>query len=159
MGCWFASGEKISDYFHTEKSGSAPLSSPAGTPLMFRALSPPGRDPHPHPPEGLPTTGNSSWLLRQMAPWTLDTLSKTSKLDVQETCCHHNVTGTHLTRSEQSWPLLSGRRPQACWPCLCGLGHTSDACGTAGLGCDFPWLLPAQEHRSIRPVLTPRQET
>lgn len=79
--------------------------------------------------EGLPTTENSSWVLGQMAPWTLDTLSKTSKLDVQEICCHHNVTGTHLTRSEQSWPLPSGRRPQACWPCLCGLGNTSDACG------------------------------
>lgn len=155
MGCWFASGEKISDYFHTEKSGSAPLSSPAETPFMFRALSPPGRD--------LPRGPAHDWELI-LAPQTdgpLDTgyLKQNLKAGCAGNLLPPQVTGTHLTRSEQSWPLLSGRRPQACWPCLCGLSHTSDACGTAGLGCDFPWLLPAQEHRSIRPVLTPRQET
>lgn len=63
--------------------------------------------------QGLPTTENSCWVLRQMAPWTLDTLSKTSKLDVQEICCHHKVTGTHLTEVSNAglFLLADGPRP------------------------------------------------
>lgn len=91
--------------------------------------------------QGLPMTENSPWALGQTCPWTLDTLTKTPKLDVQEICCHHDVTETHLTRSQQSWPLTSDPTLTGLWPSA----NTSNAHAQQVWVVTFPGFCPSRD--------------